>query len=63
MHKQIAQQRRADLAGEGAAPFPVHVLRADFDVLSTAKRLHHFRDRGKRRHNDNFDISHIANFE
>src|SRR5256714_3520636 len=63
MHKQIAQQRRADLACESAAPFPVHVLRADVDVLSIAKRLHPFRDRGKRRHNDNFDVSHIANLE
>src|SRR4029077_13353987 len=63
MHKQIAQQRRADLTGEGAAPFPKHVLRADLDVLSTAKCLHHSRNRRERRHDDNFDIGHVAHLK
>ena len=33
MNKQIAQQRGADLAGERAIAFPMHVLRADLDIL------------------------------
>ena len=37
--EEFAQHRRADLAGEGAAPFPMHVLRADLDVLRLGKQL------------------------
>ena len=33
-HEQIAQQRRANLAGESAALFPIHVLRTELDVLA-----------------------------
>ena len=37
MHKQIAQKRSADLAGKRAALLPIHILRADLDVLRSAK--------------------------
>src|SRR5260370_18081840 len=41
----------------------MHVLRAGLDVLSTAKCLHHSRNRRERRHDDNFDLGHVANLK
>src|SRR5260370_3442464 len=41
----------------------MHVLRADLDVLSTAKCLHHSRNRRERRPDDNFDLGHVANLK
>ena len=33
VHKQVAQKRSTDLAGKRPVVFPIHVLRADLDVL------------------------------
>src|SRR5207302_9490117 len=62
-HEQVAQERGADLAGEGAVWFPMHVLGADFDALRRAERFHHFRDGGEWRNNDNFDIGAVADLQ
>ena len=35
-HKQVAQKRSGDFARKRAAPLPVHILRADLDVLGFA---------------------------
>ena len=54
--EQIAQHRRADLAGERAGAFPMHVLRADLDVLRLGDELAHFRDGGEWRHDHHLDL-------
>jgi hypothetical protein len=36
MHKQVPQQRSADLAGKWPVLLPIHVLRANLDVLCVA---------------------------
>ncbi len=59
-HEQIAQKSGADLPGERAIALPMHVLRADLDVLRFAERFRHFRNRGERRHDDHLDISNVA---
>ena len=41
----------------------MHVLRADLDALRSAERFHHFRNRGKRRNNDDLDVSDITKIE
>ena len=60
MHKQIAEQRSADLARKSAAPLPIHVLRANLYVLRFAERFHHFRNRRERRHDHHFYIGDLA---
>ena len=50
----------ADFAGERAVALPMHVLRADLDVLRFAERFRHFRNRRERRHDDHFDIGNVA---
>ena len=62
--KQIAQHRGADLAGERAASLPVHVLRADLDVLHACSSSSvTFAMRGERRHDDDVDVANVADFE
>jgi hypothetical protein len=63
VHEQVAQERSADLAREGAAAFPIHILGTNLDGRSGAKRLRHFYDRRERRQDDNLDIRYVADFK
>ena len=60
MDKQVPQKRSADLAGKGAALLPIHILRADLDVLRSAQRFAHFCNCGEWRNDHHFDISYFA---
>ena len=52
---RLLDHRGADLAGEGAFPLPVHVLRRHADV-GVARRLARGVHRGKRRRDDDRDV-------
>ena len=61
--EQIAQHRRADLAGERAGAFPMHILRADFDMLRLAERAVYRRDRGEWRNDHYFHLGGFAQLQ
>jgi hypothetical protein len=62
-NEKIAQHGGRNFAGIGAAMLPMHVLRANFDVLRLVQRFDHFGDRSKGRHDHHLNRRHVANFE
>src|SRR4029077_17013733 len=53
-------KRRAYLACKRSALFPIHILRADLDILRSAQPFTHLCNRGERRNDDHFDIGNLA---
>ena len=63
MDEQITKQRGANFACECAPLFPIHILRAHFDVLRFAECFHHFWNRSERRHDHHFHIGDVTQIQ
>ena len=56
--EKLAQHGGADLAGEGARHFEIHILRAEADFLGATEEFREFGDGGEGRGNHDFDSIH-----